>query len=220
MNLSIKDQINPNKKDSLTYQLRRKRFQFFLSQVDKLQGPLKILDIGGTPSFWESMGFDRPDTHITLLNLTAQKVDKPHFSGVKGDAREMKEYEDGFFDIVFSNSVIEHLYTKENQQKMAKECRRVGKNYFIQTPNYWFPIEPHWVFPFFQYLPFSLKVLLTRNFKLGHIPKLPKDEAIEQVKEVRLLTAGEMKKMFPDGSLYREKFFGLTKSLVAYKFGK
>lgn len=69
---------------------------------------------------------------------------------MKGDATNLSQYSDKSFDIVFSNSVIEHLYTKENQISMAKEVNRVGKNYFIQTPNYWFPIEPHWVFPSFS----------------------------------------------------------------------
>ncbi|MBC8844888.1 class I SAM-dependent methyltransferase, partial [Escherichia coli] len=76
-------------------------------------------------------------------------------------ATDLSEIDDQQFDIVFSNSVIEHLYTWENQEKMAKEVLRVGKYHFIQTPNYWFPIEPHWVFPFFQFLPKSIRIRLT-----------------------------------------------------------
>ncbi|MGL1255153.1 methyltransferase domain-containing protein, partial [Vibrio parahaemolyticus] len=85
-----------------------------------------------------------------LLNLEKEEVTNPQFQSITGNATDLSGINDQQFDIVFSNSVIEHLYTWENQEKMAKEVLRVGKYHFIQTPNYWFPIEPHWVFPFFQ----------------------------------------------------------------------
>jgi hypothetical protein len=137
---------------------------------------------------------------------------------VAGDATNLHLFADQSFDLVFSNSVIEHLFTWENQQKMATEVQRVSKRFFIQTPNYWFPVEPHWVFPLFQYLPFSLRVFLTQHFSLGHIQKsLSKREAIEQVREIRLLSLREMKQLFPDAKIYAEKFVGLDKSFIAYK---
>ncbi len=211
--------INPNQKGSASHNFRSKRFEFFKSLLNKLPKPIKILDIGGTQAFWESMNFIEPDIEITLLNLEVQETTHSNFKSVKGDATNLSQYSDKSFDIVFSNSVIEHLYTKENQISMAKEVNRVGKNYFIQTPNYWFPIEPHWVFPCFQYLPFSMKVFLTYNFDLGHIKKANnKEKAIEQVREIRLLTFKEMQQLFPDAKIYKEKFLGLNKSFVAYKF--
>ena len=121
------------------------------------------------------------------------------------------------FDLVFSNSVIEHLFTKENQQKMANEVIRVGKNYFIQTPNKYFLIEPHWVFPLFQFLPFSLKVYLTQHFNLGHIPKSESKElAINQVNEIILISKKELKELFTHSEIYTEYFLGLGKSYTAY----
>ena len=126
--------------------------------------------------------------------------------------------EDKSFDFVFSNSVIEHLFSIENQQKMASEVMRVGKNYYIQTPNKFFPIEPHWVFPFFQFLPFGLKVFLTQNFNLGHIPKAKsKQEAIDLVNEVNLLSKKELENLFSESKLYIEKFMGFHKSYAVYK---
>ena len=126
--------------------------------------------------------------------------------------------EDKSFDLVFSNSVIEHLFTKENQQKMANEVIRVGKNYFIQTPNKYFFIEPHWVFPLFQFLPFSIKVYLTQHFNLGHIPKSKtKVAALAQVNEIRLISKKELKELFIHSEIYTEYFMGLGKSHTAYK---
>ena len=44
---------------------------------------------------------------------------------------------DKSFDIVFSNAVIEHL-AAEDQKRMAKEISRVGRSWFVTTPNFWY----------------------------------------------------------------------------------
>jgi hypothetical protein len=129
----------------------------------------------------------------------------------------LSRFKDNEFDIVFSNSVIEHLFTKDNQRKMANEARRVGKNYYIQTPNYYFPIEPHWLFPLFQYFPRSVKISLSQVIPWGR-HAVSKKQAEDFVNEVRLLTVKEMKELFPDGKLYREILAGLTKSIIMYRF--
>jgi SAM-dependent methyltransferase len=167
-----------------------------------------------------NMGFmGNDDIHITLLNLECPDVNSEGFSSTAGNACDLSEYQDKYFDIVFSNSVIEHLFTFANQARMANEVRRVGKNYVIQTPNRYFPIEPHWLLPMFQFLPFSLKLLLTNKFSLGHYPRERNLElAKRRVEEVRLLTKAEMIALFPDGQLYEEKVLGLNKSLTMYKF--
>lgn len=200
---------------SLSHQFRQKRFRLFLSKLQSLPKPISILDIGGTLAFWEHMGFSEEGVTITLLNLQPQNVDKPGFISVTGDATQLP-YADQSFDMVFSNSVIEHLYTKEQQQRMASEVQRVGKHYFIQTPNYWFPIEPHWVFPFFQYLPFRCRVFLTQHFSLGHIAKQSSlADAERQVKEIRLLRKREFQSLFPSALIYTERFLLMGKSFVA-----
>jgi hypothetical protein len=214
--------LNPDRENSFNQRFRAKRFAFFknLLEPNYKDKPIKILDIGGTQSYWERMHFTNvSNVFVTLLNLKTMPVNYNNFTSVKGDACNLSEFEDKHFDVVFSNSVIEHLFTLENQQKMAAEVRRVGKNYYVQTPNYYFPFEPHWLRPFFHYLPFGMKVWLTQNFNMGHYPKSPhKEAAIQRVNEVRLLTPKDMRSLFPDGKLYREKFFGLTKSITMYHF--
>ena len=202
---------------SLSHQFRNKRFQFFLSILKHLPKPLSILDIGGTVEFWKAMHFNEPDVTITLLNLESPPIVEYPFKAIRGNATNLGSIKNNAFDLVFSNSVIEHLYSWENQQKMAAEVLRVAKWHFIQTPNYWFPVEPHWVFPCFQYLPKKLQIWLTQHFSLGHIPQQKDlDKAKEQVDEIKLLTKGEMKSLFPNSTIYSEKFFGLNKSFVAY----
>lgn len=219
--MSMMKRIADNANDaSLSHQFRTKRFHFFLSLIRDLPRPLRILDIGGTLAFWDAMGFKEDGITITLLNLHAEPIDRNGFTSIAGDATQL-DYPDAFFDVVFSNSVIEHLFTNHNQQKMASEVQRVGKYYFIQTPNYWFPIEPHWVFPFFQYFPFRLRVFLTQHFSLGHIPKLSDKAAAEQqVREIQLLTRSKLQSLFPKAQIHSERFFLFDKSFVAHNFGE
>lgn len=210
--------------NSIRQQFRERRFQFFLHLCQSLQQdkPLKILDIGGTQEFWKKMNFTTArNVHITLLNLVRFETENENFTSVIGSALDLSEYEDKAFDIVFSNSVIEHLFTFENQKKMADEVRRVGKCYFIQTPNYFFPIEPHFMFPLFHYFPRNMRIALISKFSIGNFPKATsREQAIDWVDERRLMTKKEMKRLFPDGAVYEEPFFGLTKSIALYKFNK
>jgi len=217
MNLIKKVADNANQK-SWSHQFRSKRFELFLSFINELPRPLRILDIGGTLAFWKAMGFNDEQVSITLLNLTEQPVSGDHFLSVAGDATQLN-FPNQSFDIVFSNSVIEHLFTKENQIKMAAEVQRVGKNYFIQTPNFWFPLEPHWLFPFFQFLPFSFRVWLTQHFSLGHIHKCTSKEAAQlQVREIQLLTKAQLQSLFPTATIYSEPLLIWNKSFVAHNF--
>ena len=214
--------FNPSFKNSLNQKFRESRFKFFLSLLEKVNSdkPIQILDIGGTEIYWERMNFTiHNNIHITLLNLEKVPTKNLNFNSIKGDACDLSIFKDKEFDIVYSNSVIEHLFSFENQQKMSQEVMRVGKFYYVQTPNYFFPIEPHWLFPFFQFLPFQIRVFLTKNFDLGHYRKSAnREDAIMRVNEVKLLTENQMKKLFPDGKVYREIFLGLVKSVTSYRF--
>jgi len=202
---------------SLAVEFRRKRFAFFLSLLSRLDRPIHILDVGGTESYWRTMGLDGGDqVFITLLNLTENDVTLPNLTSTSGDARKI-DANDASFDVVFSNSVIEHVGDSEEQRQMAREVQRVGKRYFVQTPNKYFPLEPHFLFPFFQFLPLKIRVWLLQNFKLGWFEKTPDEvTAREIVESIRLLDKREFFSMFPTGAIYEEKILGITKSLVAY----
>ncbi|MBI2259916.1 MAG: methyltransferase domain-containing protein [Flavobacteriia bacterium] len=217
--------FDPKNSNSINQNYRQKRFNFFLNEFEKIkklypEQTIEILDIGGTKEYWERMGFPKKgdNVRITLLNLFLNKIENnEYFDSTTGDATNLIQYSENQFHLVYSNSVIEHLYTLDNQKKMAKEVMRVGKNYFVQTPNYWFPIEPHWVFPFFQYFPESIKLLITKYTKLGHIGYIKDNEkALDRIREVRLMNLSELKEMFPNANIYNEKAFGLNKSFIAY----
>lgn len=202
--------------DSLGNRLRRKRFAKFRELIDKVPKPLTILDVGGTQNFWKQMGMlDEEGISFTLLNLEAETPISDRFTCLAGDARDLSRFSDKQFDIVFSNSVIEHVGNLDDQNRMAAECIRVGKRYFIQTPNRYFPIEPHFLFPFFQFMPIWMRAWLLRNFRLGWYEKIKdKTESIEIAKSARLMTKSELMRAFPGASVLAEKFKGITKSFT------
>ena len=158
------------------------------------------------------------EVRVTLLNLGAQPVSNPKFESVVGDARDLSRYPDMAFDVVFSNSVIEHLGPDfTDQKRMADEIRRVGKRYFVQTPNRYFPLEPHFLTPGFQFLPVSVRVWLVSNFNVGWYKRIPdKAQAKREVESISLLSRRDLQRLFPGAQIYEERFLGLIKSFVAY----
>ncbi len=198
--------------------MRKKRIALFESLISQLPRPLNILDVGGEQRFWEIVGLIKEDAKILLYNLSPSEISYPTLVNIVGDARDMREFTDKQFQIVFSNSVIEHVGTYAHQRQMAEEVQRVGERYYVQTPNRFFFMEPHFLFPFFQFLPLSFRVFLVTHFNLGWRGKiLERQEALQAVKEIRLLTEKELKHLFPGAKIYREKLLGLTKSFIVYK---
>lgn len=208
-------------KELIGVRLRRKRFSFFLSLLDSLNGPVAILDVGGTRRFWETMEFvPSNNTEITLLNRHASELSTRLFKSIIGDACQMP-FADNEFDVVFSNSVLEHVGDHINRLRMAKEIRRVGKRYFVQTPNRYFPIEPHFALPFFQFLPLALKVWLLTLLRLKRFKQLRKLPTIRNkvrrgVQSIHLLCHREVEQLFPEATMKEERFCGLVKSFIAY----
>ena len=129
---------------------RSKRKRLF-HQAMNPKPSLRILDVGGHHLFWKGMECQNP---ITCFNLRFLQFDEtpPQFEYIQGDGRYLP-YDDTEYDIVFSNSVIEHLGRYEDQKQFAAEIRRVSESYWVQTPNRWFPVEPHLVSPLIHYFP-------------------------------------------------------------------
>lgn len=196
---------------------RVERFARFEDLASGLGTPLKIIDIGGEASFWEAGGWaGRDDVEITVVNLPFEDREHDNIRPVMGDATDLSEFADNSFDIAFSNSVIEHLYTRQNQEAMAREAQRVGRAYWVQSPNFWFPVEPHFLFVGWQWLPESVRVAILMRKKCGWYRKEPdRAKALDAVKEIRLLTRRDLRTMFPDGRVEAERFFGIAKSWIA-----
>lgn len=213
---SATDVDNPK---ALSNRMRNRRFQLFEGLFDCLPKPVRIIDIGGTEEFWAQRGWeDRDDVEILAINLTAKEQVYSNIRVVEGDATNLANYHDSEFDIAFSNSVIEHLFTKENQLKMGNEIRRVAKAYWVQTPNYWFPVEPHFHMIGWQWMPRRIRVEILRRRKCGRRGPCPElSDAQAMVDEVRLMSKSEMQAAFPDANIWIERLAGLPKSIVAYR---
>ncbi|MEO5589547.1 MAG: class I SAM-dependent methyltransferase [Gemmatimonadaceae bacterium] len=214
----VKAMADNSSEGSLATRMRRARFSLFLSLLSRLTGRIEILDIGGTQEFWNLMTLGEVgDARVTLLNIEHQPVTSSNFISAVGDARAMPQVPTGSYDVVFSNSVIEHVGSSENQRRMADEIRRVGQRYFVQTPNKRFPLEPHFLFPWFQYLPMEVRARLVNRFDVGWYRRIPDLEAARaEVDSIRLLTLKQFSRLFPDAFIHEERLFGLTKSFIAY----
>jgi hypothetical protein len=194
---------------------RRRRMAQFIATFHPDAGR-RILDVGGYADFWNGFGLA---SDITVLNIHPMPTNDlpPNMHVALGDATALN-YNDRSFDIVFSNSVIEHLRTFENQRRFAKECMRVGNGLWIQTPARTFFIEPHFLTPFIHFFPRAWQRRMLRNFTLWGWLTRPSDSQIEGVlDEIRLLTLAEMKQLFRGCEIRKEKLLGLTKSFIAVR---
>ena len=201
------------REDSKATMFRRKRIERFLRLV---RPPCRILDVGGTFSYWRSLKvlYRAPDVSITIVNLDAEEQVDHNLCIRPGDACDLSQFEDGAFDIVHSNSVIEHVGDWASVCAMAGEVRRLAPAHFVQTPNFYFPIEPHFMLPAVHWLPEDARLrILQWSGKVSP----DRERALQWIRSIRLLTPNEMAELFPESVIWEERFVGLTKSLVAIK---
>ncbi|SFQ22163.1 2-polyprenyl-3-methyl-5-hydroxy-6-metoxy-1,4-benzoquinol methylase [Butyrivibrio proteoclasticus] len=224
----FKFQANSHNSGGMANKLRKKRMMIFegfieqyFSEELKNNKQIKVLDIGGDITFWQSMGckyFDQMD--ITLLNIDANPFPNlpVNVKAVVGNALDMQDISDKEYDICFSNSCIEHVGKEKEWAMMAKEMKRAGKHYFLQTPNRYFPIEPHFLVPFFQFFPLKLKASMINKHQLGFWPQ-GKDweDSLKIADEIKLLSYRNLRTLFPEAEIKREMLGGLTKSYMVYK---
>lgn len=215
-------------KDALIHRLwrlifktfRRKRFAIFLNRINP-QSNERILDIGGYPATWEGHQGIASEIHIANIHSISPPENPGNFQFQVADGCSLP-FADQSFDILFSNSVIEHVGDFERQKAFANEARRVGKKLWIQTPAREFWIEPHYMTPFIHWLPRSWQNRLMRNFTVwGWLTRPSQQQITDSLNEIKLLRHAEMRQLFPDCEIRREKvLFGLlTKSYIAVRAG-
>lgn len=218
---------NYNNPRSLGFRFRARRIGpvvRLIEQSFERHGSVRILDVGGRKTYWDILPKDvlrKNRAHVTLLNLPCdlQGQDDSFFTHATGNACDMREFADDSFHIVHSNSVIEHVGGWPQMKQFAEEVRRVAANLYVQTPYYWFPVEPHYLTPFFHWLPKPAQVRLLRSFTLGNRGRASSlDDALTKLEDApRMLDLKSFKLLFPDCRILKERFFLLTKSLIAVR---
>lgn len=171
-----------------------------------------VLDIGGSEYYWDWCPA-RP--RVTVANMLQRDIRRDQLPWVCADGRRLP-FPDGAFDVVHCNSVIEHLPDQRSRELLAREVARVGRAYWVQTPNRWFPIESHTLTPGLHFLPKRWQARLARNFTVwGWLQRPSEEEARGFVEHVHLLSARDLRCLFPNAAIMRERVLGLTKSVVA-----
>ncbi|MEX2622930.1 MAG: class I SAM-dependent methyltransferase [Acidimicrobiia bacterium] len=174
---------------------------------------MSVIDLGGTTEFWKAASL-KP-ANLVIVNLEAL-APAPDIETLRADACALAGF-NRTFDLVFSNSLLEHVGGWQRRLQLAEVIHRLAPNHSIQTPYRYFPIEPHWLFPGFQFLPLAARVAVARRWRIAHQQPRSRREAIEQIAQVDLVGRTEMSHLFPDSEILIERFAGLPKSLVAVK---
>lgn len=188
--------------------VKQRRAARFIAALG-LTGRELILDVGCYGGdFWPFLQEQRDFSRATLVGLDLAPglhVRLPYRYAVIADACALP-FAARSVDVVFSNSVLEHVGGPARQQQMAAEVMRIGRSFFLQVPNRWFPIEPHFFIPFFSYLPVSWQMRATQ-WLFG------------EAMEIRLPTRRQLAAWFPGCWIERERFFGLTKAFYVWRSG-
>jgi ubiquinone/menaquinone biosynthesis C-methylase UbiE len=203
--------------ESLQRRFRVRRMAL-LARTIGLTQHMQVLDVGGTIDIWR-LAPVMP--RLVLLNQARARYEIGSGEAVVlGDGASLP-FADQSFDLVFSNSVIEHVGSRDEQARFAAEIARVGKQYWVQTPNRYFPIEHHLWTPFVHWLPRRWQATVTRRFSVWQMfarvtPAQREFYVSHYLDSIRLLSASDLRDLFPGATIIRERFLGWTKSLIAW----
>ncbi len=201
--------------NSISERMRRRRWAQVLENVPDL-AELRVLDLGGTGVWWGNAPV-RP-REITAINLFDADQVHPSVEMIAGDVLDADRLVGGReFDLVFSNSLIEHLGGHRPRRRFAELVSALAPRHIVQTPYRYFPIEPHWMFPGFQFLPVTARSRLAPHWRLGMTYGYEPDSAADQVMATELLSVSEMKQYFADSRIVFERVAGLPKSMLAIR---
>jgi hypothetical protein len=204
--------VGAYKPGSFSEKARDRRWKRFAQTFPDL-AEMHVLDVGGDARSWRLSGL-RPG-HVTLVNIAAQTVEEDWMTAVVGDACE-----GGLpaADVVFSNSVIEHVGGHWRRQRFAEGIRGAADRYWVQTPNRYFPVEPHFLVPALQHLPRAMQAQIVKRWPIGHYAVVKDaDTALLRLLDIELLSRAEMVFYFPDAAIIRERIGPFTKSLTAVR---
>lgn len=176
---------------------------------------MHVVDLGGTTESWRRASVS--PRRVTVVNLKPQTPDpESGLDTIQTDACELDvEALAGQFDLIYCNSVVEHVGGHARRRQLSDAIHRVAPRHWVQAPYRYFLVEPHWLFPGLQFLPLATRARIVRHWPLG--PRQPPDmaTAVSDVADVELPSKTEMRFYFPGSVLVRETLAPRTKSLLA-----
>lgn len=205
------------------------RSRMFRSFAAALPRPLRILDLGGTAEMWARWRVgDSDDFRVTLLNhhrhdstQRSEKVTQGFIQTRRGDALEIGSNVLRDYDVVFSNSMLEHLASPSDQVALANKIEQCGLPYFIQVPNRRSLVDPHFphaLVPFFAMYPRSVQARLLTWSALGSGSRASSMEAARlRLSLYHPLGRSEMQHLFPRATTLYQWTFGLPMSVIAQR---
>lgn len=201
---------------SLGERLRNARWERFRGLFPGI-ADMSVVDLGGTADMW--LRAPLRARHVHVVNLEPHPADLPDWiTAQNADVTDPAVAAAlGSYDVVFSNSTIEHVGGHSQRRRFADAVEKLAPLHWIQTPYRYFPVEPHFVAPGFQFLPLAARARLVRRWPLTHSRPATPQEGMDAVIGIELLTRAEMRYLFPDSRLIGETFLGLTKSLISVR---
>ena len=174
-----------------------------------------ILDVGIIDTTWRSsnpLEARYPHlsriTAVTLEEAPSFQAQYPEVTLVIADGRELP-FADDALDIGFSNAVVEHVGSREDQSRFVSELVRTCRRAMIATPNAAFPVDPHTLLPCVHWLPRRLRHRVLRATGNGGWAS---EEGLNP------LTAGQLRSLFPPGVPVRitgQRLMGIPSVLLA-----
>jgi ubiquinone/menaquinone biosynthesis C-methylase UbiE len=200
---------------------RKRKIEFF-HKIFKPDEQTKLLDVGAEINPNGERGLQLIDQYpwkekISAINISPRHISSirqlyPEIETVVGDACALP-WPDDHFDIVYSNAVIEHLGSFEQQKRMAAEIMRVGKRWFVCTPNRWYPFEFHLRLPLVTWLPGTTYLRIGRLMAYNHVAK----RYVFGIKrdDLRLMTSRELLLCFPNSKIIKQRVTFMAETLIA-----
>lgn len=200
---------------------RARKLELF-NQIIRPAKDMRLLDVGAQINPNSHEEHQLIDTYPWKHNFAVVNISEEHVSAIKKrypeveavvcDACELP-WADKSFDVVFSNAVIEHLGSFERQKTMPAEIMRVGKQWFVTTPNRWFPFEFHMRLPFVTWLPGNSYLRIGNIISYNHIRGKYMFGAKRE--DLRLMSARELEECFPGSKIIKQRVTFMAETLIA-----
>jgi hypothetical protein len=204
---------------SLGQRRRARRWEWLRDAFPDIRS-MSVIDLGGTAEAWLRAPVRPALVHIVNLEPQPEDPPAPWIRADEADACDLPAHiSNGRYDLVYSNSVIEHVGGHSQRVRFAEAVHKLADRHWVQTPYRYFPIEPHWMVPGMQFMPSTVRAELARRWPLSYGRGKPRQAMLTKVLRVELLDRTQFRYYFPDSLMRTETILGVPKSLIAYRSG-